>query len=91
MDELKRTNNLINFYRKMFWILWVVSIIGFIILGSIASYYKVAYEESIDVITEEFVTFSELFAACLELSNVTSEEVVLQAAEMFIFDDRSGQ
>jgi hypothetical protein len=67
-ERLKRT-------KRLFLILYIITIIGFFILGSLSIYYSSLYHYAIEYGADSTITALEMVTACQQLSNVTSEQI----------------
>ena len=62
------------FYKKAFWILWVISIIGILSLGISAYHYK-SESEDIKIGSVELMKIMlDAQTACMDYANITTDE-----------------
>jgi len=73
-------------YRTGFWILFVISVIGILVLGSNAIMYQALYKEAIKQGVENTMIGLEMTTACASLGNFTQEEILEATINMFILN-----
>jgi len=72
--------------KIMFWVLFGISILGFIILGLTASYWHIIFNQSIEICAKNVVTAIQMTSACATLGNFTQDQIQDKTIEMFILN-----
>lgn len=68
-------------FRRMYWILFLISLVAITTLGSSAIYFQYKYDILLEVSAENNLGYIKLGAACMQMNNVTVNELMVYMVE----------